>query len=681
MLLCGAAVAASAGPAPGQGWWNLEWPYRRQVTVGDFKPTKLPGEDIAVVTMPTGGLVRPGGASVRVVTARGIERPCRVLMTGPGDVVRIAFALRGDARDYFVYFGHPKPPARTKDLDIRRGVLLETWAYPGGGVADLKQVRTVLFGKAKQFIGATFLSRVFLGHNPFGPQDRVASIFTGALVCPAAGEYTFSCSSRNASFLLVDDQVVVDNSGWHSPQRDIRKRGKIRLDAGLHRLTVYHVSGKGHPIVVAAWQPPGESRVRVIPSSAFARVATAEPGPMRKVNTAGGADFLYDHAGETWVPDRYYQRYAFRGLSVGNLGRNVEWRWDFGDGQTASGPQVEHVFLLDGPHQVTLTARSGLGEFTRTNSVWVTRPWDQATQRRLDRVRDYARIVAKYDFDTLSADALREAGALTQRVGRDETVIDIGRAFVARTEVTDRSAGELMPIFAEALVRADKAGEAVAALESTAGKVQAPETAAELLLRAGRIALDDAGEADRAARLFQAVTTDYGHKVVGGAIRQARIGLGDVHRARGDYTGAEEAYATAGVGKSVRNQRAPVARGDFARRAEDFTRRKELDAAAEALAEWAEAFPADKLDGYWSLLAVRLALARQDSAAAVREAEMLVRVHPASNYAAELLQLAWRAYGRLRRKDKAEETLRRIVSEYPESPLAEWASGELKKER
>jgi tetratricopeptide (TPR) repeat protein len=175
------------------------------------------------------------------------------------------------------------------------------------------------------------------------------------------------------------------------------------------------------------------------------------------------------------------------------------------------------------------------------------------------------------------------------------------------------------------------------------------------------------------------VIRNYGHKVVGEVIRQARIGLGDVDRAKGDYAAAEKAYAAAGIGKSVRDRIAPIARGDFARQVEDFTHRNELEAAAEALDAWADAFPSDKLEGYWSLLAARLSMARDDHAAAAREAETLVRVHPASNYAAQLLQLAWRAYGHLRRKDKAEETLRRIVAEYPESPLAEWASGELKK--
>src|SRR5664280_1818988 len=53
-----ATLWASAGPAWGQAaWWNQAFVYRRAVTVpSSYKPTRLGGDDIAVVTMPTDGL-------------------------------------------------------------------------------------------------------------------------------------------------------------------------------------------------------------------------------------------------------------------------------------------------------------------------------------------------------------------------------------------------------------------------------------------------------------------------------------------------------------------------------------------------------------------------------------------------------------------------------------------------
>ena len=55
---------------------------------------------------------------------------------------------------------------------------------------------------------------------------------------------------------------------------------------------------------------------------------------------------------------------------------------------------------------------------------------------------------------------------------------------------------------------------------------------------------------------------------------------------------------------------------------------------------------------------------------AAEQAEQLVRVNFRSNYAAELLMLASRAYKADRKDDQAQAALRRIVKSYPESPLA-----------
>ncbi|HUS48021.1 MAG TPA: PKD domain-containing protein, partial [Phycisphaerae bacterium] len=390
LLVLAGGWAPAAARAEGPAWWNASWQYRREIDVGEQKPTGLAGDDIAVVTMPTGGQVKSDGSDVRVVSARGVTTPCRALMVGPGDLVRVALAIRPGETKYHVYFGNANPPKSSEKLDIRRGVLLETWKYEGGRIRTLEQARDVLSAGSKTFVGADFLDRIFLGHNPFGPQEDVARIFTGWLICPADGEYMFVTSSTNASFLLIDDKLVVDNGGWHGPQRDIRKNGRITLKAGLHKLTMYHVSGGGDPIAVAAWRPPGRDRVEVIPREAFAPVAAGKPGVMRRCGHDVGIDFLYEHPGEAFMANRYYQRYAFRALAAGNLGRNVQWQWDFGDGQKAEGEKVEHVYLTDGEHAVTLTVRTGLGVFKQTNRLYVSRPWDRVTQAEQESVRSYA---------------------------------------------------------------------------------------------------------------------------------------------------------------------------------------------------------------------------------------------------------------------------------------------------
>jgi hypothetical protein len=49
-----------------------------------------------------------------------------------------------------------------------------------------------------KFTGGPIENTVFLGYNPFSPEHRIASRFTGWLVAPRAGQYAFAASSRNA---------------------------------------------------------------------------------------------------------------------------------------------------------------------------------------------------------------------------------------------------------------------------------------------------------------------------------------------------------------------------------------------------------------------------------------------------------------------------------------------------
>jgi len=672
-----AVLAVPGAAVAGEGWWNYAWLYRRAVTIAPASPTKLPGEDVAVVRMPTGGLIAPDGSDIRVATARGAEVPCRVLMVGPGDQVRVAFAVRGGASKYFVYFGNPKPTPG-KQLDIRRGVLLEMWAHPGGATAKLEQVKRI-FKKANRLIGRDFLGRIFIGHNPFGPQNRIASTYTGYLVCPIDGKYTFATSSRNASFLLIDGELVIDNGGIHPPQRDIRKRAQVDLKAGLHKLTFYHVSGSGDPIAVVAWRLPNGQRVRPIPADAFAPVASAKCGAMTRYGRKVSIDFIPRQVGETFVTDRYFQQYRFRALAVGQSAGRISWHWDFGDGQTSPRPGLDHVYLLPGEYTVTLTGKTAIGQLKRINRIFVSRPWRRITQKPLGSIKRQGGIVSKYDFTALGPEAVTNAVMLLDRAGLTGPVLKAGEAFVAGEGASGGAVRRVLPIYADALIAAGHPRKALEALLKAEKMTSGPAVRAAMLVRAGEICRRELDKPDRALELFGQVIKRYAHLTSSEAIRQARIGTGDVWRARGDYDKAAAAYKAAKVRYSGEPGRTVFHKGDFARHVEDYLRRGELAAAQESLDRWEQAIPMDKLEGYSALLRVKLLLARAAHAAAAGEAETLVRVNPGSNYAAELLMLAADAYTKLGEADRAAAALKRIVQKYPESALAAEAAKKLKR--
>ena len=301
------------------------------------------------------------------------------------------------------------------------------------------------------------------------------------------------------------------------------------------------------------------------------------------------------------------------------------------------------------------------------------------TVARLDGLRKHADIVARYDFKLLPAEAIARAVDLLDRVGYRAALLRAGEAFLERTEAPAEAARTVATLYTDALLAEGRSNEAIMALAKGAKITKNPAVAAELLVRAGSIALDEKNDPKLAMEVFQSVIEKYAPLTTARAIRQARIGVGDVRRAQGDYTGAFEAYRKAGIRAEDARKREPILKGDFARHVEDFIRRRDFSAAAEKLDEWEETFPLHKLEGYSTLLRVRLLTAQRQWARAAKDAEVLVRVNPSSNYAAELLVLAADAYEANGQADKASAALKRVVEKYPESPFAAQAVARLKK--
>jgi tetratricopeptide (TPR) repeat protein len=678
-----------AGSFAQTAWWDQNWQYRRVVDIpgagGPAAPGKpqtpkagggrAEGDEIAWVTIPTGGLCKPDGSDIRVATGSREEVLSAVLMVGPGDFAKVAFALRGQVGRYYVYFGNANPSAPKGTLEIRRGVLMETKLHDGKAPVILAHARQA-FDNSPALLGRAFRPDISIGHNPFGPQSNIVSRHTAWLDCPAEGIYQFACSSQDASFLLIDDKEVVANGGAHMPQRDVSKRGSVKLSAGLHKLTLYHVNLTGDPVVVAAWQAPGELRIWPIPPHAFEPVSQAHAGAMEQWGKPACASFLVRHGGEVFVAGRYYQRWVFEAaVAAGRTGGKVEFGWDFGDGQTATGTKVEHVYFVSGAQAVTLTAKTAGRDLTCRNVIYNTRPWDEAPIDRFDSLALHGQIVQGYDFAALPVEANAHAVLLLHAAGAAGAMAKAGAAMLARDlGPADALISETLPLVASGLAPAARAG---AYLQGEKFAKTASVRAA-LAERAAGTMLDDLADPNAAMATFTRVVRDYGSVSGLQAVRAAKIGIGDVWRARGDLAEARKAYAAVGYGPGINPARVEIAKGGYAWHVEQYLRDGQFADAEEYIETWGRDIPADKLEGYWSLLVARKCMARKDYAGAAREAAVLVKVNPRSNYAAELLMLAAKAQDKLGKSAEAAAARRQIVQQYPESPLAEEAKAKAK---
>jgi PKD repeat protein len=52
-----------------------------------------------------------------------------------------------------------------------------------------------------------------------------------------------------------------------------------------------------------------------------------------------------------------------------NAGSNVVYHWNFGDGQTANGAAISHIYTATGTYTATVTATNGAGSIPATTLV------------------------------------------------------------------------------------------------------------------------------------------------------------------------------------------------------------------------------------------------------------------------------------------------------------------------
>ena len=89
--------------------------------------------------------------------------------------------------------------------------------------------------------------------SPHQREDYFGFLFTGYVLAPLDGNYTFYTFSDDGSQLFIGDEMVVDNDGIHPTQE---RSGTIGLAAGLHAITVIYFEDIGGQTLNVSWSPP-----------------------------------------------------------------------------------------------------------------------------------------------------------------------------------------------------------------------------------------------------------------------------------------------------------------------------------------------------------------------------------------------------------------------------------------
>ena len=90
--------------------------------------------------------------------------------------------------------------------------------------------------------------------------DNFAIRFRGKLAIETPGTYTFALNSDDGSKLYINQNLVVDNDGIHTPRY---VRGSLKLAAGMHHIEIHYFQGQPYQIALQwFYQPPyGEEQI------------------------------------------------------------------------------------------------------------------------------------------------------------------------------------------------------------------------------------------------------------------------------------------------------------------------------------------------------------------------------------------------------------------------------------
>lgn len=593
------------------------------------------------VTFLTGGECKPDGSDIRVVGADG--RPVRsfILAMGPGDLVRLAFEPRGTSRQrYYIYHGNPEAAAEKPDRSEWRpegGILLETWRYAGGSIDTAEAIRAAVeSAKSAAPLGRAYVPAISIGGNIFGPDERTCSLYTGTLQCRQDGRYKFVLSSFDGSALYIDNRLAVAWPGRHRWVGDVRHQGELDLKAGNHSFALYHVNPTGRHGIVAAWMPPAAATARVLEAGFFAPIARGRLGPLEKARKELAADFTFRQTGfaafesQGTVP---LYRYEFSANQSGSR-RGVTYRWQFGDGQEATGEAVEHVFLREGIATVTLEATKGGRTDTTTHRVYIG-PNRLNPQEKPDPLTKFEPVLSSYRFSSLSPEDATKIMDFFLILNREGKAIETGRAAVQGGGAAAKGIVPLARKTAELTI--DQNGDYAGATTLLERPLKSLKPGSglyhQLAAQAAAIYVNYLGEDKKAEALLRSCT-GLTTNPVGTTDKLFALAWGDLFRFRGNRELAELFYRQAQTAADPTRQFAHS--GAYVTAVEDYLRRREYAEARKLLDRWQSEYPLERLGGYSCLLRYRLFRAQRHYTQARLLAETMERVDPFGFYSRQI---------------------------------------------
>ena len=652
--IAGLALLLSTAWAHAGAWHDPGSLYRREITIPG-EAQRIQGEELAHVRFLGNGKQQPDASDLRVTTANGRPVGFRIIMSGPGDWIDLAFNTVSGERAYLAYFANPKSRPIADEHLAPAGLLLEMKLHRFEGLDSAQQMEDTWKRLDKtQPIGQRLIGRPFLGINLFAGQQPTITRLTGRLNIPLDGAYAFAVAAIDRGALFIDDKPIVF---CPHPIGDVRFQQRQDLTKGWHDFTFYHADAGAEYAFSVVWRRPDGGTFAIIPPEAFGTVLEATAGPLEEQDKTVTADLQALYHGESFFANNYSHRYKFTFASSFKQPERVQCQWDFGDGQHATGQQVEHVFLTAGTYTISVDAKLGTQTDKQSFRLPVNRDLEHSNQPPTDEWSVHSKIAAGYDVAKLSEECLPWATILHTRADNTDAAIAAATVMARLPRHTSPAAAtKALQELEDALIRKKAAGRLTDAFASVPRDSDLNPWAAR---ERAEILAYGVGDFAQAVKAMESLNSkdDAARRTYG----QVLILVGRADEGRKTL----EALPI-----SAAKQKAAAISGALARTTEFYVQEKDPENGEKSWDKWMAAFPADFLEGNAIDMRVKLIAARQNPAVAAQVAEAFANAMPRSAYSPRLLDTASRL---LESSDAAKsKALRQLLKQrYPEDPLSQ----------
>jgi tetratricopeptide (TPR) repeat protein len=465
----------------------------------------------------------------------------------------------------------------------------------------------------------------------------------------------------------------------------------VELTAGLHYLEYYHEEVTLEQMAYLGWRPSADAGpFSPIPETVYTAPHAAV---VRRYEDAAGKalpTFEPVISDSVWPTERHtgqYTRCRFK-ADAAALPQGTKFAWEFGDGQSATGAEAEHVYLALGTFTVKLTETGPGGAQTAAWPLQVFELEHVTEEFKEGKPQEYAKLARTYDRAKLDAASLAELAHLFAECDEADEAVTVGKAYVERFKNgKPLELARMRRLLADCALRQKKGSvdDAIANYQKALVKEMPAAEKLDVLARLIRLLGIERELPDKAEAVLKQVEEVVKAAEIDDEVRaaycRALIAAGDARLWQGKTEGATELYGRAERESGrVIPQAVRVARiGSYPNALRDYIASGNYGAALDVVDRWEQTFPTEKPKGHTFFWRGKLLALRGNPREAERYLDRAVRLAAGASFETEARWLLAESLDKLGRKGDARRELAKLVATGLNDDFTRRAKAKLKK--